>query len=658
MSPPRPLDAERLWKLDRIGALALSPDGAHAVCAVTRPDLDANTTATALWRLPTRGGAPQRLTTGGAKDGQPAWSPTGERIAFVARREQEGEKDATPQLYLLPAAGGEAQRASRFAPGIECFKWLPDGRRVVFAACVWPDTKGAAAQAKRHQAFGARKESGYATAENFHRHWDHAVPMGRVLHLHLLDLASGRITDLFEGTRLELPRHGAGAEDFDVRPDGRRIAFVHDPAAEQRSGNRRVLAEIDLRTKRVTTLADDPAWDFAGPAYRPGGGPLAVTAANVGRCHTAFAQLAVVDGPGRWRRLGAGWDGDVNTPLRWAADGQAVLFAAEARGRRHLWRQALGAEAPTVLHEGGWVGDFGVAGDTLALVADSALHPPRVFLRHGSAAPRRIETFNDQALARVRLGAVREVSVKGALGDDVQMWLYHPPGFDAKKKHPVMQVVHGGPFTASGDSWSWRWNVHVLASRGHVVAEVNFHGSSGFGAAFRDAITGRQGQLELQDVEAGTDWLLAQRWVDRKRLVAAGASYGGFLVAWMNGHVPKGRYQAYVCHAGVFDRVATFSADSFNERPKDLGATYWDDLPRVLAQSPMAFAANMNTPTLVVHGAQDYRVPDTNGLAYYNTLKARGVPARLLWYPDEGHWVLKPRNSAQWYGEVLAWLDR
>jgi dipeptidyl aminopeptidase/acylaminoacyl peptidase len=389
----------------------------------------------------------------------------------------------------------------------------------------------------------------------------------------------------------------------------------------------------------------------------------------VGRRHTAFAQLAIVDAlvdsragrvdePDRWRVLGAGWDGDVNTPLRWSPDGTAVLFAAESRGRRHLWRHALDADAPSVLHEGGWVQDFGVAAGTLAIVADSALHPPRVFARHDGGAPRRIESFNDAALAGVRLGAVREVTLKGARGDTVQMWLVHPPGFDPKKKHPVMQVIHGGPFTASGDSWSWRWNVHVLASRGHVVAAVNFHGSSGFGAAFRDAITGRQGELELQDIESGTDWLLAQRWADRKRLVAAGASYGGFLVAWMNGHVPAGRYRAYVCHAGVFDRVATFSADSFNERPKDLGANFWDDLPRVLAQSPMAFAAQMNTPTLVVHGAQDFRVPDTNGLAYYNTLKARGVEARLLWFADENHWVCKPRNSVQWYGEVLAWLQR
>jgi dipeptidyl aminopeptidase/acylaminoacyl peptidase len=198
----------------------------------------------------------------------------------------------------------------------------------------------------------------------------------------------------------------------------------------------------------------------------------------------------------------------------------------------------------------------------------------------------------------------------------------------------------------------------VLAAAGRVVAQVNYHGSSGFGFAFRDSLIGRQGELELQDIEAATDWLLAQRWADPKRVCASGGSYGGFLVAWMNGHVPAGRYQAHVCHAGVFDRVATFSADSYTSRPKDLAAKYWEDMPRVLAQSPHNFAGQMRTPTLVTHGAQDFRVPDCNGLAYYNTLKALGVDARLLWFPDENHWILKPRNSQQFYAEFGAWLER
>jgi dipeptidyl aminopeptidase/acylaminoacyl peptidase len=302
------------------------------------------------------------------------------------------------------------------------------------------------------------------------------------------------------------------------------------------------------------------------------------------------------------------------------------------------------------------------------------LHPPRVLAYTLGAegqpgAPRRLERFNDEVLADVALGAVHSFTVPGALGDTVQAWLVQPPGFKPGRRHALMHVIHGGPHAAAGDTWSWRWNPHVLASRGAVVVQVNYHGSSGFGQAFKHSLVGRQGQLELQDIEAVTDHLLAQPWVDARRVFATGGSYGGFLVAWMNGQVQHDagddakapRYRAYVCHAGVFDRVATLSADSYLQRPLDLGAAsaavFLDDLPRVLAQSPMALAGAMRTPTLVIHGAQDFRVPDCNGLAYYNTLKARGVPARLLWFPDEHHWVLKPRNSRQWYGEFLDWIS-
>jgi dipeptidyl aminopeptidase/acylaminoacyl peptidase len=656
---PRALSVEELWQIERLGSVALAPDGERAVCSVTSFSMDENQGSTSLWLLSTRRAAPRQLTRCGEKDGQPAWSPRGDRIAFVARREQQGGKDDTSQLYVISPDGGEAARVSRFAPGIECFKWLPDGKRIVFAAWVWPGLKGAAAQARRHRQFQQRKETGYATGEAFYRHWDHDIPQGRVLHLLLLDLGNGRVTDLFEGTRFELPRDSEGNAGFDVRPDGRRIAFAHDPAAVPLAGNRLALAELDLATGRFATLADDPDWDFGAPSYSPDGRQLAATAAHVGHRHTAPSQLALFDLAARrhpWRLPAPDWDRSVDAPLRWTADGAALLHTAEDRGRCHLWRQGVDGGTPEAVVEGGWVQGFDTAAGVTITAADAAAHPVRLHAHRIGAAVLRLERFNDALLRRLHLGEQREVAFEGALGESVQMWLTFPAGFDPKRRHPLLQVIHGGPHAAAGDTFGYRWNPHLLASQGHVVAQVNYHGSSGFGFAFKHSLIGRQGELELQDIEAGTEWLLAQRWADRWRVFAAGGSYGGFLVAWMNGHVPAGRYRAYVCHAGVFDRIATFSADSYAVRPKDLAARYWEDMPRVLAQSPASFAARMDTPTLVIHGARDYRVPDCNGLAYYNTLKARGVPARLLWFPDENHWVLKPRNSRLWYREVLDWL--
>jgi dipeptidyl aminopeptidase/acylaminoacyl peptidase len=304
------------------------------------------------------------------------------------------------------------------------------------------------------------------------------------------------------------------------------------------------------------------------------------------------------------------------------------------------------------------VGAFDKAAGTLVTLADAIDHPPELRVHPPGAAARRIESFNDSLMAAHATGRSEETTVRGALGDDVQVWITYPPDFDPKKKWPLLQVIHGGPHTAFGDAWHFRWNMQVFAAQGYVVAAVNYHGSSSFGYAFKDSITHRWGELELQDVEAATDALLKKPWIDRKRVFASGGSYGGFMVAWMNGHVAPGRYRAYVCHAGCFDWTAMFADDAYTWHAKELGAWYWDDMARVHAQSPHAFAGAMATPTLVVHGALDYRVPDQQGLAYYNTLKARGVDARLLWFPDENHWVLKPRNSRLWYGEFFGWLAR
>ena len=663
---PPALTLDLLWRLDRIGTVSASADGRQAVSTVMHPDAANNRSQTALWLFDTTGRrAPRRLTTASGRHGQPAWSPSGERIAFIGQRDQDGLKDERPQLYLIASDGGEAVRASNFAPGIEAFRWLPDGRSVLFSAWVWPELKGTRAQERRYKAQAALKETGYATDQAQYRHWDHHHPAGRVLHLHRLDLSSGRVTDLFEGTAWELPRDEPSPEPFDASPDGRRVVFAYDPAHEKLNTHRLALAEIDLATRRVRRLTDAADWSFELPRYAPDGQRLAVLAAHSGALHTMPLRPAVVDLTGHeaaWRPLGLHWDHEAGSAPRWAADGTSFFITAEQEGRCHLWRCTPADDRFDVHTAGGWVQAFDIAGtpgaEVVLTVADTQRHPARLSAHHAGQAPRRLDRFNNRTLAGVALGRSEVVTLTGALGDPVQMWLTYPPGFNARRRHPVMHVIHGGPFTASGDSWSWRWNAHLLASKGHVVAQVNYHGSSGFGHAFKHSIMGRLASLEFTDIEAGSDWLLGQRWADPQRLYATGGSYGGFMVAWINGHATPGRYRAHVCHAGVFDRVATFAADSYASRRQDLGHWYWDDLPAVHAQSPHAHAARMHTPTLVIHGALDYRVPDCNGLAYYNTLKARGIDARLLWFPDENHWVLKPANAGQWQREFFAWLQR
>ncbi len=658
------MDIDTLWRVERIGAPSLAPDGAQAVVTLTRHSMDDNKATSTLWLLSTLGGRPRALTHGGDKDGSPRFAPDGHRIAFLGQREQQGRKDESNQLYVIAADGGEARRVADIATGVEAFRWFPDARRIAFVSWVWPEEKSAKAQARRHKSHKERKETGIATSEAVYRYWDHHVPPGRVPHLHVIDVdaEAPQPRDLFAGTAYELTRAEPDADAFDVSPDGRRIVFAFDPAPAKRLDNCFALAEIDVRSGKVEVVAQDADWHFAAPRYGPDGKRIAFLASHRGRKHTMPMQLAVWDRATRSHEVvSAEWDHEVEAPLQWEDDGQALLFAAQQKGRRHLWRFDLPDRRAEVVVAGGWVHHFDKAAGVLVTAADAMLHPVRVHAHLPGAEPRRLETFNDRLLGGIDLGRVEEVwfdgaSADGTARDPVQMWLVYPPGFDRKARHPLLHVIHGGPHACAGDTWHYRWSNPVFAAEGYVVAAVNYHGSSGFGYAFLDSITHRWGQLELADVEAATDWLLAQPWADRRRLYATGGSYGGYMVAWLNGHVPPGRYAAYVCHAGCFDWSAMVADDAYTWHVKELGAGYWEDMGKVHAQSPHAFAGRMHTPTLVTHGALDYRVPDAQGLAHYNTLKARGVDARLLWFPDENHWVLKPRNSRLWYREFFAWL--
>ena len=662
----KPLTVDDLWHLERLGAPSLSPDGAQCVASLGRYSMDDNKANSSLWLFSTLGGAPRALTHCGEKDGQPRWSPHrqdgSEAIGFVAKREQQGKKDDEPQFYVIAPDGGEARRVGQVATGIEAFRWFPDGERIAFVSWVWPEVKGTKAQAAAHKVWKERKESAYVTSQAQYRHWDHNVPMGRVPHLHLMQVQgrnAGSVRDLFEGTTYELARTEPDANCFDISPDGQRVVFAFDPAREKRGDDRFALAELDLKSGKRRTIALDAEWDFAAPRYSPDGEHVAFLASHQGAKHTMPAQLALWQRERKtWSVPSAEWDHEVHAPLAWEADGQALLFATEQKGQRHLWRFDLPDRRAEIVVAGGWVQAFDKAAGTLVTLADSVQHPGRLHAHAPGEAPRRIEHVNDELLGTIDLGHSESLWFTGAQGDSVQLWLTYPPGFDGRKKTALLHNIHGGPHTAAGDTWHYRWNTHVFAAQGYVVASVNFHGSSSFGYAFLDSITHRWGALETEDIEAATTLLLKKPWADRKRVFAAGGSYGGFMAAWLNGHVKPGRYAAYICHAGCFDWTAMFADDAYTWHAQELGAWYWDDPARIAAQSPHAFAAAMKTPTLVIHGALDYRVPDAQGLAYYNTLKAQRVPARLVWFPDENHWVLKPRNSKLWYREFFDWLAK
>lgn len=653
------ISVEHLWQLDRPTQPTVSPDGAQVCVSVASFDMEENKQRSSLWLLSAFGGAPRRLTTAGEKDGAPCWSPDGRWIGFVAKRPAQGPDpgDDEPQVYLIAPDGGEARRLTSIATGVSGLRWYPDSGRLAFISWVWPEVSGLPALAKRYKAWKDDKVKAHVVEHSAYRWWDHWLSDGRVPRLFTVDVESGAVRDLFAGTRYELVQADPEAKHYDISPDGREIAFTFDPAEDKRFDHETHIVTLDLRAKKFRNVTAKSPLSHETPRYSPDGRWIALVAQDLRKSPVAMHRLALVDrAEGALRIEGTRWDRSVHAPLEWSADSSSVVYAGEDSARHHLFRWTIGKRAPEIVVQGGTVTEFALAGDAVAFVRNDMSTPPAVFWKAPGEPERRIDRFNERVLEGVRLGEVREFTITGWNREPVQMWVIYPPDFDPAKRWPLLHNIHGGPHSTWGDNFHFRWNNHVFAAQGYVVACVNYHGSSSFGQKYLESIDREFGKRELADVEAGTDFMLKQGYIDRERLVAAGGSYGGYMVAWMNGHTD--RYKAYVCHAGCFDWVAMFADDAYYWHPKELGAWYWDNMGKVDRQNPRARVKRMKTPTLVIHGLLDYRVPDSQGLAYYNTLKAKGVPARLVFFPDENHWILKPQNSRLWYREFFAWLKR
>ncbi|MEP7275217.1 MAG: S9 family peptidase [Betaproteobacteria bacterium] len=660
--PPNkpPLTAETLWAIKRVGVPTLSPDGRFACAAVTSYDMEKNEGATELWLFPTGlGGAtartkPRRLTAGD-KDSDPQWSPDGGLIAFTAKRRD----DTDPQVYTIAPDGGEATRLTQAATGAAAIKWFPDGKRIAFVSWVWPDLATDTAQAKRAKERKDAKVKAHVTERAEFRFWDRWLTDGRVPRVFVCDVATGASRDVMARAKVALQPWDPTPDHYDIAPDGREIAITIDPADEPGMMNRCDIAVVNLATGRLSNLTSASGLSDEHPRYSPDGRHIAYRAYDTERAFNDQGHLRVLERrTGKVTRVAPRLDRATAHHL-WTPDSRALLCLIEDRGRIGLWRHALDAAAPVQVAQGGAIAGFARSADggVLAYTRSSAAYPGTLFASRGDGSGERpIESLNRALLSRHGLGAVREFAVKGWGGERVQMFVTYPPNFDPSKQWPLMHSIHGGPHAAHLDSWHYRWNTQVFAGQGYVVAAVNYHGSSGFGQKFIESITGRYGVKEFADTEAGTTYMLRQGYIDRKRLVATGGSYGGFMVAYMNGHT--NRYRAYVCHAGCYDWVSMMATDGYRFFAKELGAYHWENEARVMRQSPHHYVKRARTPTLVMHGELDYRVPATQALQYYDTLKTKGVPARLVYFPDENHWILKPQNSRLWYREFFAWLGR
>ena len=656
----KPIDVDALWSIRRIGAPTMSPDGRYACAPVTSYDMEKNEGTTELWLFPTGVGAkttlakPRKLTAGD-KDSDPRWSPDGKWIAFTAKRKDDSE----PQVYLIAPDGGEATRLTDVATGASALKWFSDSKRIAFVSWVWPDLSSTSAQRARMKERKDAKVKAHLTERAEYRFWDHWLTDGREPHVLICDIANGRTRDVLAGRGIALQPWEPTADHYDIAPDGREIALTIDPNAEPAMMNRADIAVVNLASGKVKNVSATSGLSDEHPRYSPDGRSIVWHAYDTARAFNDQGHLRLFDRrSGRVRRLMPRFDRATHH-VDWTPDSRALLFLGDDSGRVGLWRLMIDEETPEVVVKGGTIAGFARSGngEALAFTRASGMHPPALFASRGDGGGERsIETLNRAVMSRHAQGEVREFVFKGWNGEPVQMFVTYPPNFDPSRKWPLMHSIHGGPHSAHQDGWHFRWNAQVFAAQGYVVPQVNYHGSSGFGQRFLETITKRYGEKEFADIEAATDHLLRQGYIDRERLTATGGSYGGFMVAFMNGNTD--RYKAYVCHAGCYDWVSMMATDGYRFFAKELGAFHWDDPPRVMRQSPHHYVKMARTPTLVVHGELDYRVPATQALQYYNSLKAKGVEAKLVYFPDENHWILKPQNSRLWYREFFAWLEK
>lgn len=659
----RPLTPEDLWAMERVGEPSVSPDGRWVVFTLTRYSVAENKGDSDLWLVPADGSAPpRRITWNPGSDGSPVWSPDGKRLAFVSKR-----GDGEPQLYILPVEGGEAEPVTKLPVGVQSPKWFPDGKRLGFLAATWPDVNDDwTAVEKRAKELKDDKTQAKIADSRILRIWDQYRTDGRFFHVFAVDLDSRKVSDLTPGLDRWMDLMSPDGS-WDLAPDGKEIVVsVNSTDAPYKTLNYDLWSWVvgdggDGKPAAPRNLtAANPADDIA-PVYSPDGRFIAFGRNHRPEVDPDFSHLALLDRKtGEVRELAPDWD---NFATGWAftPDSRTLVFHAADRGRVHLYSLPVEGGTPLLLIRGGVTGgvDAGRSGNGTRLVfqRQSITSPTELFaVDLPGVEPKALTSFNTARMAEIDLPEVEDATFEGANGDPVHMLLVFPPGFDRSRKWPLVQLIHGGPFGAFQNDFGYRWNAAVWAARGYVVAMVNFHGSTGYGQAFAESILGNHAELPFTDVMKATDWLIAHGYIDDKRMAAAGGSYGGYLTDWILGHTD--RFAALITHAGVYDLMAQFASDLTFGRPANYGAAPWTDPAQVDRFSPSHFAPNFKTPTLITHGEKDYRVPVSQGINLYGVLQGKGIPTRIVLFPDENHWITKPQASLLWWKETLGWLDR
>ena len=644
---PRPITPEDLWSMYRVGQPEHIPGTTAVVVPVTDYHDDDHSSRTVL-HLVGRNGTTSELTDRSLDASSPVPSPDGSQIAFLGK-EAGAESN---QIWVMDRDGGDRRRVIDLPKGVTAVQWAKGSDALIAAVPLYRTHLTIDATAEEH---AARKDTRppVVTEDRFYRYWKRWLAGETVDHLFRVDLEKGEATDLTPTIETPIALDEVGSA-FTVTPDGSTVIFTLDIGEPAWHYPRFALHSVSVDGGPINRLPTGDAVRHTRPRVSPDGSTLVYGAqfehayyadhVRMVSHHLATGAEHIVAPD--WDRSAGGWE---------FIDNECIVLHAEDEGHVRLFTVGVEGGTPSPVSIGGSNHGPRVGLDCYWHRTESMHQPPEVAVTTGGHTTK-ISGFNDDMLADLDVRPAEEMRFEGSGGRQIQAFVVEPPGFTNVQKWPLLQNVHGGPHNGVTDSWHWRWNPQVMAASGRVVMSVNFHGSSSFGDAFTRSIHGAWGDMPYRDIEAATDHMLETGFIDEDRMAIAGGSYGGYLVSWIT--TQTDRYQASICHAGVTDLLGQWASDMTEGRERAVGGVPWEDMDAVLRWSPMAHTHDIVTPTLVVHGELDYRVVITQGLELYGALKHKGVPARLVYFHDEGHWIEKHANAMVWWDEFLGWLDR
>ena len=644
-------DVYALLKVARVSDPQVSPDGKLVAFTVQRVDLESNKKPRHIFIVPLTGGAPRQITQAGNLNERPRWSPDSKQLAFIS------DRSGSSQVWLMNPDGANARQVTNLSTEAGGVLYSPDGKNLLFTSQVYPDCPDEACNKQRLEEDKNSKVKARIYTSLLYRHWDRWQGKQRS-HLLAVPVSGGTPKDLTPGASDVPPFSLGGPDDYAISPDGQEVCFAMNANPDQATSTNSDLYVVPITGGEPNRITVNPGADNS-PAYSPDGKSLAFRTQLRPGYESDRWRLAVLErATGRLQNLTEGLDRWV-TGFTWSPDSSKLFFTVEDRGRQSVQMAPVtGGGARAIIAESSTVDDirFTPDGKTMVYIEHSASRPAEVFQAASGGTAAALTRFNDALLAPYRLPALEELWVEGAEKTPIHSFLLKPHGFRADRKYPVLFLIHGGPQGSFGEEWGYRWNPQVFAAAGYLVVMPNFRGSTGYGQKFIDEINADWGGKPFDDILAVADQVAKLPYVDAERMAAAGGSYGGYMVNWILGHTQ--RFQALVSHAGVFDlRSETGETEELWFPFWEFRGAPWDN-PEVYAQwSPSFFVRDFRTPTLVIHGELDYRIPYGQGLQLFTALQLQKIPSKLLLFPDEGHWVLKPQNSVLWYRTFLDWIQ-